>query len=73
MFWEVKFNEVGAIILGGVSLAEDYPHLLNMVISGNPILSGGSGKMEGSIIVLLINLIFMIGFVIAKKKKNRNL
>ena len=47
--------------------------LLNVVISGNPILSGGSGKMEGSIIVLLINLIFMIGFVIAKKKKNRNL
>lgn len=73
MFWEAKFNDVGAIILGGVSLAEDYPHLLNMVIGGNPILSGGSGKMEGSIIVLLINLIFMIGFVIAKKKKNRNL
>ena len=47
--------------------------LLNVVIGGNPILSGGSGKMEGSIIVLLINLIFMIGFVISKKKKNRNL
>ena len=67
------WNGVGAIILGGVSLAEDYPHLFNMVISGNPILSGGSCKIEGSIIVLLINLILMIGFIIAKKEKNRNL
>lgn len=41
------WNGVGAIILGGVSLAEDYPHLFNMVISGNSILSGGSCKIEG--------------------------
>ena len=61
------WNGVGAIILGGVSLAEDYPHLFNMVISGNPILSGGSCKIEGSIIVLLMNLILMIGFIIIKK------
>ena len=67
------WNGVGAIILGGVSLAEDYPHLFNMVISGNPILAGGSCKIEGSIIVLLMNLILMIGFIIAKKEKNRNL
>lgn len=31
------WNGVGAIILGGVSLAEDYPHMFNMVISGNSI------------------------------------
>lgn len=67
------WNGVGAIVLGGVSLAEDYPHLFNMVISGNPILSGGSCKIEGSIIVLLMNLILMIGFVIVKRKRNRNL
>ena len=54
-------------------MAEDYPHLFNMVISGNSILSGGSCKIEGSIIVLLMNLILMIGFIIAKKEKNRNL
>lgn len=65
------WNGVGAIIFGGVSLAEDYPHFFNMVISGNPILSGGSCKIEGSIVVLLMNLILMIGFVIAKKKRNR--
>ena len=54
------WNGVGAIVLGGVSLTEDYPQLFNMVISGNPILSGGSCKIEGSIIVLLMNLILMI-------------
>lgn len=67
------WNGVGAIILGGVSLAEDYPHLFNMVISGNPILSGGSCKIEGSIVVLFMNVILMIGFVVAKKRKNQNM
>lgn len=65
------WNGIGAIILGGVSLADDYPHLFNMVISGNPILSGGNCKIEGSIVVLFMNLILMIGFVIAKKKKTK--
>ena len=65
------WNGLGAIILGGVSLAEDYPHLFNMVISGNSILSGGSCKIEGSIIVLLMNLIFMVGFIMANKKKGK--
>ena len=67
------WNGVGAIILGGVSLAEDYPHLFNMVISGNSILSGGSCKIEGSIVVLFMNLILMLGFVMAKKKRDKNL
>ena len=59
--------------VGGVSLAEDYPHLFNMVISGNSILSGGSCKIEGSIVVLFMNLILMFGFVMAKKKRDKNL
>ncbi len=41
----------------GVSLAEDYPHLFNRVISGNSILSGDNCKIEGSIVVLFMNLI----------------
>ena len=66
------WNGVGAIILGGVSLAEDYPHLFNMVISGNSILSGGSCKIEGSIVVFIMNLILTIGFIIAKKRKKES-
>lgn len=67
------WNGVGTIILGGVSLAEDYPHMFNMVISGNSILSGDNCKIEGSIVVLLVNLILMFGFVMAKKKRDKNL
>lgn len=56
------WNSVGAIVLGGVSLADDYPHLLNVVFHGNKLLSGGSCKMEGSIIVLILNVLFAILF-----------
>ncbi len=64
------WNGIGAIILGGVSLAADYPHLFNMTISGNEILSGGSCKIEGSIVVLIVNIVLLLSFVIAKKKKS---
>ena len=64
------WNSVGAIILGGVSLAEDYPHLLNMTFSGNKLLSGGIYKIEGSIVVFVLNVLMIIGLIIAKKKKN---
>lgn len=64
------WNGIGSIILGGVSLADDYPHLLNITFNGNDILSGGVCKIEGSIVVLVIN-IFMIGvFAILKKRKH---
>ena len=45
----------------------------NMIISGNSILSGGNCKIEGSIVVLFVNLILMFGFVMAKKKRDKNL
>lgn len=52
------WNCVGAVILGGVSLAEDYPHVLSLIFSGSEILSGGMCKMEGSIVVFVLNIIF---------------
>lgn len=57
------WNGVGAVILGGVNLAEDYPHLLNMVFEGNELLSGGSCKIEGSIVVLALNIILIAFFL----------
>ncbi len=65
------WNGVGAIILGGVSLAEDYPHLYNMALSGDPVVSGGSCKIEGSIVVLILNLLLMLFFAAAAKKKSK--
>lgn len=66
-FW----NTVGAIILGGVSLAEDYPHLLTTVFSGSAFLSGGIYKMEGSIVVLFLNLILIAVFMVLHTKKRK--
>lgn len=65
------WNGVGALILGGVSLAEDYPHLLNMAFSENVILSGGACKMEGSVIVLLLNVSLLSLFILLKKRRAR--
>lgn len=56
------WNGAGALFLGGVSLAEDYPHLLNMRFAGNDILSGGACKMEGSLVVLILNLALIFLF-----------
>lgn len=64
------WNSVGAIILGGVSLAEDYPHLFNMTFDGNQLLSGGIYKIEGSVVVFVLNVLMIIGFIVAKKKKD---
>lgn len=67
------WNSVGSIILGGVSLAEDYPNLCVTEFTGNVLLSGGAPKMEGSIVVLFVNIIFLIGFVVLLKKRKYSL
>ncbi len=56
------WNGIGALVLGGVSLADDYPHLLDMTFSGNELLSGGVCKIEGSIVVLITNVVFITVF-----------
>lgn len=61
------WNGTGALVLGGVSLADDYPHLLTITFSGSQILSGGICKIEGSIVVLFINVILIALFVNLKR------
>lgn len=63
------WNVVGGVILGGVNLADDYPSLYNMTSSENVILSGGACRIEGSIVVLVINIILMLFFFHRYKKK----
>jgi len=57
-------------VLGGVSLADDYPHLLDMTFSGNELLSGGVCKIEGSIIVLITNVVFIAVFARLLRKRH---
>lgn len=63
------WNGIGALVLGGVSLADDYPNLFITTFTGNEILSGGVCKIEGSIIVLFVNVILIILFMILKNKQ----
>ena len=65
------WNCAGGIILGGVSLADDYPHLFTTVFTGNTLLSGGTPKMEGSIVVLVINVTLTLLFFLFLKKKRK--
>lgn len=56
------WNIVGALFLGGVSLADDYPHLLTLTASANTLLSGGNYKIEASIVTTVLNIVLMMFF-----------
>jgi len=65
------WNIIGSLI-GCVSLADDYPVLINCIINGNKIISGGIYKLEGSIIVLLVNIILIMFLLLLIKNKENN-
>lgn len=65
------WNCVGAIVIGGVSLADDYPNLFVTEFVGNVLLTGGTPKMEGSIVVLILNTVLILGFALLWKKRQR--
>ena len=67
------WNGIGALVLGGVSLADDYPHLLNMIFSGRKLLSGGECKIEGSIVVLVVNVMLLAVFIGLQRKNGNNM
>lgn len=63
------WNLLGALVIGGVSLAEDYPHIYEFTSNGSKLLSGSGYKIEASIIVTMLNIILAaIFFIIAKTK-----
>jgi membrane protease YdiL (CAAX protease family) len=53
------WNSAGGPVLGVVSLASDYPNIYNSTLSGNTLISGGKAKLEGSAVVLFVNLLFI--------------
>lgn len=58
------WNSLGGIVLGGVSLADDYPHIFDITMQGSALLSGGIYKIEGSLVVLVLNALFFAAFVL---------
>lgn len=65
------WNCIGGILLGGVSLAEDYPQLCQTEFTGRVLLSGGTPKMEGSIVVLFLNLALIAAFAALIQKRKQ--
>ncbi len=63
------WNILGAIIIGGVNLADDYPHMLTLSASQNTLLSGGDYKIEASIVVTFLNIALMILFYARYRKQ----
>ncbi len=53
---------VGGMILGLVNLPADYPCMLEPSFSGSVLLTGGAARAEGSLITLIINLMFCFSF-----------
>lgn len=65
------WNIVGSL-MGYISLADDYPVLINSIIIGNQIITGGEYKLEGSVIILILNIINIIILIwLIKKKKKK--
>ncbi len=62
IFAHAIWNIFGAIVIGGVNLAEDYPSIMDLSVSVNNIISGGNCKIEGSIIVTIMNLMLSAVF-----------
>lgn len=63
------YNLVSSLVLGSLTVSKDYPVLLNILWSGNKYLSGGDNKIEGSIILLAINLALCAYFIIKLRKR----
>lgn len=63
------WNGIGAMILGVISLADDYPHLLSFRFTGGKLLTGGECGLEGSVVVLVFNLIWILFFAFLGKKR----
>ena len=73
MIMHFIWNFAGGIISGGVVLAEDYPNLYITDFSGNILLTGGAPKMEGSIVVLILNILLIFVFALLIKKKRKKI
>ncbi|MCD7724541.1 MAG: CPBP family intramembrane metalloprotease [Clostridiales bacterium] len=65
------WNGIGALIIGGVSLADDYPSLMVTTFTGNVFWSGGECKIEGSSIVLFTNIILIAFFGLLLNRRDK--
>jgi membrane protease YdiL (CAAX protease family) len=68
----ILWNGIGGIVFGVVSLDGGYPSLWNSVMSGNELISGGSAKLDGSIIALSVNVL-LIALILFKLRRTHTI
>ena len=67
------WNLVGGIVLSGVVLADDYPSIFQISLSGSPLMNGGVAKIEGGIVVLLLNLVLIAVLAYLLKRRSNTI
>lgn len=64
------WNIIGGLFLGGIQLADDYPSLFTMIVQQQSLFSGGDYKLEASLFVTILNLVFLV-FYYRKYRQQR--
>lgn len=68
VFMHFMWVSINAILLGTLSFAGEYPNIFGMAFEGNPLFTGEAYKFEGSLIVLILNVIVgVLLFVLGRK------
>ena len=64
------YNAVSSLVFGSFEASEAFLPLLNVSFSGNKYLSGGDMKLEGSVIMLCVNIAMCIYFAVRLYKRS---
>ena len=64
------WNLMVGIVINGIVLAEDYPSIRQVSLQGTPLVTGGAAKIEGSIVVLGINLVLIGAILVMLRRKS---
>lgn len=68
IFMHFMWVSINAILLGTLSFAGEYPNIFGMAFEGKPLFTGGDYKFEGSLIVLILNVVAgVLLFVLGRK------
>lgn len=60
------WNALGGVGFGVVALADDYPHVFDVVLRGSGLITGGAMGLEGSVVTLAL-VVIVIGALLAKR------
>ncbi len=65
------YNAASSFVLGSFSLSDEYPALFNTASAVNKYFSGGDLKLEGSAVMLLMNIALCAFFIVRLKKRQK--